>query len=263
MRDACVASWPSADRHRTNFPAHLRGGIALPRRGFALIAAGVGCAVIAIGVRPAFGEPQFPKPQNAGAMASERVPCPELTADPSTGEPILPSPDCERVELPPASAPEAFNATGQQATTPAEANGVAADSEPHSGRAVLAAAQAPQTDRLNCEHFPTQQLAQLVLDDDRSDPHRLDDDNDGIACEQLPRSGAVGATGVTPPTTAQPRPTTVTTRPPTTSSPAIADSGSATGTMTVAGGTALFVGALLVTAVRPSREPRFPQLERR
>jgi hypothetical protein len=37
----------------------------------------------------------------------------------------------------------------------------------------------------NCPDFATQAEAQAVLDADRSDPNRLDDDNDGIACETL------------------------------------------------------------------------------
>src|SRR5688572_7431337 len=42
---------------------------------------------------------------------------------------------------------------------------------------------------LDCPDFNTQQEAQAVYNRDRSDPHRLDADNDGIACESLP-SGA-------------------------------------------------------------------------
>ncbi len=39
---------------------------------------------------------------------------------------------------------------------------------------------------LDCSDFRTQAEAQRVLDADRSDPHRLDSDRDGIACESLP-----------------------------------------------------------------------------
>ncbi|MDD7968677.1 excalibur calcium-binding domain-containing protein [Actinomycetospora lemnae] len=43
----------------------------------------------------------------------------------------------------------------------------------------------------DCSDFDTQQEAQAVYDQDTSDPHRLDDDGDGQACESLPRgSGA-------------------------------------------------------------------------
>ncbi|MDQ3154983.1 MAG: excalibur calcium-binding domain-containing protein [Actinomycetota bacterium] len=38
---------------------------------------------------------------------------------------------------------------------------------------------------LDCSHFATQQEAQAVLDSDPSDPHGLDGDSDGIACESL------------------------------------------------------------------------------
>ncbi|WP_228974633.1 excalibur calcium-binding protein [Streptomyces sp. DH12] len=49
-----------------------------------------------------------------------------------------------------------------------------------------------QTD-LDCRDFRFQEDAQTVFDTDRSDPHRLDEDqgpDDGIACEALPRRGA-------------------------------------------------------------------------
>lgn len=38
----------------------------------------------------------------------------------------------------------------------------------------------------NCSDFSTQADAQSVLDSDSSDPHQLDRDQDGIACESLP-----------------------------------------------------------------------------
>lgn len=37
---------------------------------------------------------------------------------------------------------------------------------------------------LDCPDFATQAQAQAVFDQDPSDPHRLDADNDGIACEE-------------------------------------------------------------------------------
>ncbi|WP_336361527.1 thermonuclease family protein [Haladaptatus sp. ZSTT2] len=37
----------------------------------------------------------------------------------------------------------------------------------------------------DCGHFDTHEQAQTVLENDPSDPHRLDADNDGIACESL------------------------------------------------------------------------------
>ena len=44
---------------------------------------------------------------------------------------------------------------------------------------------------LNCDNFPFQEDAQRVLDQDPSDPHGLDGpDDDGIACESLPRQAA-------------------------------------------------------------------------
>jgi uncharacterized membrane protein YgcG len=53
---------------------------------------------------------------------------------------------------------------------------------------VVPAAFAQQRD-LDCGDFPNQQQAQAELDKDRSDPHGLDGDNDGIACEDLPDGG--------------------------------------------------------------------------
>lgn len=41
-------------------------------------------------------------------------------------------------------------------------------------------------DELNCDDFATQEEAQAELDADPSDPHGLDADADGIACESLP-----------------------------------------------------------------------------
>lgn len=38
----------------------------------------------------------------------------------------------------------------------------------------------------DCSHFDTQKQAQQVLERDSSDPHRLDGDDDGVACESLP-----------------------------------------------------------------------------
>ncbi|WP_245756943.1 thermonuclease family protein [Halogranum rubrum] len=38
----------------------------------------------------------------------------------------------------------------------------------------------------DCSHFDTQEQAQQVLDDSSGDPHRLDGDDDGVACESLP-----------------------------------------------------------------------------
>jgi LPXTG-motif cell wall-anchored protein len=42
---------------------------------------------------------------------------------------------------------------------------------------------------LDCPDFSTQSQAQTVYDSDPSDPHRLDRDGDGIACESAGGSG--------------------------------------------------------------------------
>jgi hypothetical protein len=49
-----------------------------------------------------------------------------------------------------------------------------------------------QTDGdLDCADFSTQEEAQAEFDSDPSDPHNLDADDDGIACEELDSSGTV------------------------------------------------------------------------
>lgn len=72
----------------------------------------------------------------------------------------------------------------------------------------FALAEAPAIADLDCGDFKYQEDAQAVLDKDRSDPHRLDEDDDGIACEKLPKRG-------TPPTkTITPTPPPITTETP-------------------------------------------------
>lgn len=43
----------------------------------------------------------------------------------------------------------------------------------------------PDDGDYDCGHFETQEQAQAVLNEDPSDPHRLDGDNDGVACESI------------------------------------------------------------------------------
>jgi LPXTG-motif cell wall-anchored protein len=51
---------------------------------------------------------------------------------------------------------------------------------------------------LNCDDFATQEEAQAVFDQDPSDPNGLDgNDNDGIACENLPSGGGGTTSGGT------------------------------------------------------------------
>lgn len=47
---------------------------------------------------------------------------------------------------------------------------------------------------LDCSDFRTQGEAQAVLDADRTDPNRLDQDGDGTACESLPAGGTEDGT---------------------------------------------------------------------
>ena len=46
----------------------------------------------------------------------------------------------------------------------------------------------PQDTNLDCAGFETHEEAQRVLEQDPSDPHYLDGDGDGVACEDLPKS---------------------------------------------------------------------------
>ena len=58
---------------------------------------------------------------------------------------------------------------------------------------------------LDCADFATQQAAQVVYNQDPSDPNDLDRDGDSIACEQLP--GGTGATDDVEPGKTIPNPT--------------------------------------------------------
>ncbi|HEY6740187.1 MAG TPA: excalibur calcium-binding domain-containing protein [Actinopolymorphaceae bacterium] len=51
------------------------------------------------------------------------------------------------------------------------------------------------SDDLDCSDFETQEAAQRELDSDRSDPHGLDRDKDGVACQDLPSVGSDTSTG--------------------------------------------------------------------
>jgi Excalibur calcium-binding domain len=55
----------------------------------------------------------------------------------------------------------------------------------------IANAQWPDRD---CDDFATQQKAQAAFDDSSGDPYRLDEDNDGKACEWLPSVSSTTAT---------------------------------------------------------------------
>jgi hypothetical protein len=54
---------------------------------------------------------------------------------------------------------------------------------------LLAAPALAQQD-VDCEDFATREEAQDVLERDRSDPHNLDSNGNGIACENLPARDA-------------------------------------------------------------------------
>lgn len=74
-------------------------------------------------------------------------------------------------------------------------------------RAVAAPAPTPDPrDIYNCSDFRTQEEAQAVFNQDRSDPNRLDQQGNGIACESLPHAVAPRAPApvVAPPAPAAP-----------------------------------------------------------
>jgi hypothetical protein len=68
--------------------------------------------------------------------------------------------------------------------------------------AVFAGPAAAQSGDLDCKDFNSQAEAQAKLEEDTSDPHRLDADNDGQACEAFDYGQAGGQPGgQAPPTT--------------------------------------------------------------
>jgi Excalibur calcium-binding domain len=60
-------------------------------------------------------------------------------------------------------------------------------------------APAQQGGDLDCADFQFQEDAQVVYDQDPSDPNGLDGDGDGVACEELPRRGTVAPAESAPP----------------------------------------------------------------
>ncbi|MFG6094342.1 thermonuclease family protein [Leptothoe sp. ISB3NOV94-8A] len=64
--------------------------------------------------------------------------------------------------------------------------GVTANEEPQPEPAVNADLPSCVNSDCNCSDFQTQAQAQAVLDAFPGDPHRLDRDKDGVACESLP-----------------------------------------------------------------------------
>ena len=67
--------------------------------------------------------------------------------------------------------------------------GVCSGSEPESSEASQSATPGSGADsNLDCAGFGTHEEAQRVFEQDPSDPHYLDGDGDGVACEDLPKS---------------------------------------------------------------------------
>lgn len=105
--------------------------------------------------------------------------------------------------------------------------------------------------RTDCSDFTYQEDAQAVLERDRSDPHNLDGDNDGIACEDLARRSATGAQTPSPTTTGAPVATSPTSAPPTaapsTTTPPLAATGIEEDAYLVGAG--LVLGGLMLVAI--------------
>ncbi|MFF8935273.1 excalibur calcium-binding protein [Streptomyces paradoxus] len=81
---------------------------------------------------------------------------------------------------------------------------------------------------LDCRDFAFQEDAQAAFEADRSDPHRLDEDDgpdDGIACESLPRVGSGVISPVLPSASVSPSPSASPTVSPSVS-PTVSPSGS-------------------------------------
>ncbi|WP_410576075.1 excalibur calcium-binding domain-containing protein [Amycolatopsis sp. lyj-108] len=62
----------------------------------------------------------------------------------------------------------------------------------------FALAEAPAVADLNCGDFQYQEDAQAELEKDRTDPHGLDRNKDGVACEDLPKRGTAPTKTITP-----------------------------------------------------------------
>lgn len=117
-------------------------------------------------------------------------------------------------------------------------------------------------DSTNCGNYPFQEDAQAALDADPSDPNNLDGDNDGIACEDNPRRGAVVPTTIPgpPSTTVAPVPTsttlattTTTVGTTTTTTTSMADTGASVGRTSLTG-VAMVVGGSAMVALSRRKE---------
>ncbi len=96
---------------------------------------------------------------------------------------------------------------------------------------VLAPAAMGQQEDLDCADFANQAQAQAVYNQDPSDPHGLDADNDGIACETL--DGSVVAEDQTQAPVAEQQAPVVEQQVPATGGPAL---------LAIAGGVLLLTG---------------------
>lgn len=92
--------------------------------------------------------------------------------------------DCGSVTSEPSVSSSATTAATAPASAPATAPATASASAPATTPEETSASVPPED--LDCADFSTQAEAQAVLEQDVTDPHRLDDDGDLQACEALP-----------------------------------------------------------------------------
>jgi hypothetical protein len=195
-------------------------------------------------------------PEEPPACEEEPAPAAAPTSTTaSTTSTTTPEPTTTTTAAPTTTAPPATTATAATATATAFRPAGIVETAPvlvASQAAAVVAAPAQTPDTLNCESFATQEQAQAAYDREPNDPHRLDEDGDGIACESLPRSPtAGGATATTRPaataTTRAAAATTTTARPRT---PNMATTGRSTVAPSVFGTAFVFLGTLLVRSGR-------------
>jgi type IV secretory pathway VirB10-like protein len=132
------------------------------------------------------------------AAASASAPAPAT----ATPEPLPAAPAAAATEAaaptdttpPPVTPPPPTDTTPPPVTPPPAT--VTTPPPVTSSPAALAAARVPATaGDLDCSDFTTHWRAQAQLDLDASDPHGLDGDGDGVACESLPGAPDGAAAG--------------------------------------------------------------------
>ena len=125
-----------------------------------------------------------PAPSTTPSSPTPRLPTPTPQSPPSGGQPGRVQPGgsqptgAQPIRTTPMPDPSASSPS-----RPAPAPGVSGSAPPAAGGAGRAGGRGS---RIDCPDFPNQAAAQAVLRADPSDPHHLDLDRDGIACEKNP-----------------------------------------------------------------------------